>query len=195
MFADCFQTAWCKNRHFCLQYAVTVKSLAPLELLVHNTPHVNLAEKEMNQRDFLDEYDSSALLSGCSEAKRNGVVNHKLTHQEFLADLNANLLAKRQVSWEHVQTKIHESIAKLFYAVAPSLTSFQNGRNSVRDLCAVYGVDVLLRDPLEPLIIGVNPTPRFDSEKCFSDVLITAFGQNGECLESANITQVSVREK
>lgn len=195
LFSDCFQTAWCKNRHFCLQYAVTVKSLVPLKLLVHNTPYVNLAEKEMNHRAFLDEYDSSALRSGYSGGKKNGVVNHKLTHGEFLADLNSNFLAKRQETWEDVQARIHECIAKLFYAVSPSLASFQNGRNSVKDLCAVYGVDVLLRDTLEPLIIGVNPTPSFESEKCFSDVLITAFGQNGECLDSVNITQVSVWEK
>lgn len=156
---------------------------------------MNLAEKEINPMAFLDEYDSSALPSGSADMKKNGVVNHKVTHQEFLADLNANFLEKRQVTWNEVQTKIHKSIAKLFYAVALSLTSFQDGSGVARDLCAVYGVDVLLRDSLEPLVIGVNPTPRFDSQKCFSDVLVTAFGQNGECLESENITQVSVREK
>lgn len=190
----CTQTAWCKKRRFCLQYAVTVKSLAPLEILIHNTPHVNLSKKEINQKKFLDEYDSSALLSEGSDVKQNGVVNHKMTHQEFLADLNANYLAKRQIPWDDVQTKIHEGIAKLFYAAAPSLSSLQDGSSSATDLCAVYGVNVLLKEDLEPLIIGVDPTPRFDSQKCFSDVLVTAFGQNGECLESANITQVSVRE-
>lgn len=191
----CFQTAWCKKRHFRLQYAVTIKSLLPLELLVHNIPHVNLADKEMNPNAFLDEYSSSSVVSGFSEAKQNGVVNHGLTHQEFLADLNANFLAARPVTWEEIQTKILESIAKLFYAVSPSLTTFQNDRDSVRELCAVYGVDILLKDSLEPLIIGVNPTPSFDSDNCFSDVLITAFGQNGECLGNVNITQVSLREK
>ena len=98
----------------------------------------------MNQNEFLDEYDSSALLSHSSDedVKSNGVVNHKVTYQEFLADLSANSLANLQIRWEDVETKIHESIAKLFYAVAPSLTSFQDGRSSARDLCAVYGVDV-----------------------------------------------------
>ncbi|XP_029198874.2 LOW QUALITY PROTEIN: tubulin--tyrosine ligase-like protein 12 [Acropora millepora] len=190
----CFQTAWCRKRHFRLQYAVTVKSLRPLKLLVHNTPHVNLAEKEIDPNAFLDEYIPSALVASSSGVKQNGVMNHRLTYQEFVADLRANFLAIRQASWEEVHSRILESIGKLFYAVSPSLTSFQNGMNTVGDLCAVYGVDILLRDTLEPLVIGVNPTPSFDSEECFSDVLVTAFGQNGECLDTANITEVTVRE-
>ena len=185
--------ALCKKRRFCLQYAVTVKSLLPLQLLIHNTPHVNLAETETNHKAFLDEYDSSALMCVSSDIKKNGMVNHQVTHDEFLKELTSNYLTKRQTTWGDIQSKIHESIAKLFYAVAPSLSSLQDG--STENLCAVYGVDVLLKDSLEPLIIGVNPTPRFDSQKCFSDVLVTAFGQNGECLESANISQVSVKEK
>ena len=160
---------------------------------MQNTPHVNLAEREINQNQFLDEYDSSALLSSASEVKHNGVVNHKMTHSEFLADFSANYLIKGKLSWDDVQAKIYESIGKLFYAVAPSLFSLQDGSRTARDLCAVYGVDVLIKDNLEPLIIGVNPTPTFDSPKCFSDVLVSAFGQNGECLDSVNITQVSVR--
>lgn len=183
----------CKKRRFCLQYAVTVKSLVPLQLLIHNTPHVNLAESETNLKAFPDEYDSSALVCVSSDVKKNGMVNHKVTHKEFLQDLDTNYLKRKETTWDVVQAKIHESIAKLFYAVAPSLSSFHVG--SRKDLCAVYGVDVLLKDSLEPLIIGVNPTPRFDSQKCLSDVLVTAFGQNGECLESVNITQVCVREK
>ena len=190
--SDCFQTAVYKKRHFCLQYAVTVKSLKPLQLLIHNTPHVFLAEKENNPKAFFDEYDPSALVSSSAELKKNGSAKHKVTHEEFLKDLSTNYLKKRQTTWDAVQSKIQYSIAKLFYAATPSLLSFQDG--SRRELCAVYGVDVLLKDSLEPLIIGVNPTPRFDSQKCFADVLITAFGQNGECSESVNISQVSVRE-
>ena len=155
---------------------------------------MNLAEKQIDPNAFLDEYIPSALVASSSGVKQNGVMNHRLTYQEFVADLRANFLAIRQVSWEEVHSRILESIGKLFYAVSPSLTSFQNGMNTVGDLCAVYGVDILLRDTLEPLVIGVNPTPRFDSEECFSDVLVTAFGQNGECLDTANITEVTVRE-
>lgn len=147
----------------------------------------------MDPNAFLDEYIPSALVASSSEVKQNGVMNHRFTYQEFLVDLKANFLAAKQVSWEEVQARILESIGKLFYAVSPSLTSFQNGMNTVGDLCAVYGVDILLRDTLEPLVIGVNPTPIFDSEKCFSDVLVTTFGQNGECLDTVNITEVTVR--
>lgn len=153
---------------------------------------MNLAESETNHKAFLDEYDSSALVCVSSDMK-NGMVNHKVTHEEFLKELTSNYLTERQTTWGAVQSKIHDGIAKLFYAVAPSLSSFQEG--STENLCAVYGVDVLLKDSLEPLVIGVNPTPRFDSQKCLSDVLVTAFGQNGECLEIANISQVSVKEK
>lgn len=154
---------------------------------------MKLAESETNHKAFLDEYDSSALVCVSSDVKKNRTVNHKVTHEEFLKELNTNYLTRKQTTWGAVQSKVHESIAKLFYAVAPSLSSFQEGNR--KDLCAVYGVDVLLKDSLEPVIIGVDPTPSFDSQKCFSDVLVTAFGQNGECLESENISQVSVREK
>lgn len=154
---------------------------------------MTLAESENDPKAFLDEYNSSALVSVSSEVKKNGMVNPKVTHQEFLKDLNTNYLTRRQTTWDAIQSKVHKSIAKLFYAVAPSLSSFQEGRS--KELCAVYGVDVLLKDSLEPLIIGVDPSPRFDSQKCFSDVLVTAFGQNGECLESVDISQVCAREK
>ncbi|PFX20655.1 Protein BOBBER 1 [Stylophora pistillata] len=187
---DCFETVFHRKRRVCLQYSVTVKSLKPLQLLIHNTPHVKVAEKEHDPNVFLDEYESSGLL--CGGTKKNGTVNHKVTHEEFLKHLSSNYLTKKQITWDAIQSKIQESIAKLFYAVAPSLSAFQ-GRSG-RKLCAVYGVDVLLKDTFEPLIIGINPTPKFDSQKCFADVLITAFGQNGECLESANISQISVKE-
>ena len=188
--SDCFETVFHRKRRICLQYSVTVKSLKPLQLLIHNTPHVKVAEKENDPDVFLDEYESSGLL--CGGTKKNGTVNHKVTHEEFLKHLSSNYLTKKQITWDAIQSKIQVSIAKLFYAVAPSLSAFQ-GRSG-RKLCAVYGVDVLLKDTFEPLIIGINPTPKFDSQKCFADVLITAFGQNGECLESANISQISVKE-
>lgn len=188
----CFETVFYKKRRFCLQYSVTVKSLTPLQLLIHNTPHVEVAEKEHNPNVFFDEFESSDLVCSCTEPKKNGTLNLKVTHEEFLKHLGSNYLTKKQITWDAIQSVIHESIAKLFYAVAPSLSAFQ-GRSG-RELCAVYGVDVLLKDTFEPLIIGIDPTPKFDSQKCFADVLFTAYGQNGECSESSNISQISVRE-
>ena len=151
-----------------------------------------MAEKEHNPNVFFDEFESSDLVCSSTEPKKNGTLNLKVTHEEFLKHLGSNYLTKKQITWDAIQSVIHESIAKLFYAVAPSLSAFQ-GRSG-RELCAVYGVDVLLKDTFEPLIIGIDPTPKFDSQKCFADVLFTAYGQNGECSESSNISQISVRE-
>ena len=189
------KTALCKKKVFCLQYAVIVKSLEPMELHIHNVPFVRLAEKEYSQSSVLDEYDLSSLVTHDSTCNTNGLANQKqITHEEFLKDLEINYLTNKQVAWHEVQQEIYKSIGKLFYATSHGLSSLQGRESQLATLSAVYGVDVLLKDSLQPLIIGVNSTPSFDNDVSFSEVLVSAFGRNGECHSTVNVTPVSLTE-
>lgn len=156
-----------------------VQSFAPLVLHVHQTPSVRLAAKEYNPLKEVDEYDSSAVLTTATKntqagAGRNALPNHKVSFQEFLGDFTKNYLEKKMLAWEEVQNKIYKCITKLFVAVSSVLL------HSGGDPCAVYGVDVLLKESLEPLLIGIDQVPTFPDEQSAQEVLYLMLSKQGQ---------------
>lgn len=149
-------TLFYKKQHFCLQYAVAVTSIDPLELLVHNTPNVRLAAAVTDTRAFkIDEYNNTAVVTVSS--------NNQVTFDEVLGYLKSFYLKQLQKSWEEIEKSMYQCFAKLFSAVSPQLKAF--------GLCAVYGVDVLIKGDGTPLIIGIDSLPTFPDKDVAFEVL------------------------
>ena len=136
-------------------------------LLVHPIPNIRLAAALYNAEELVDEYDSSAILSSGKIA----TTGKKITFDEFLKDFTKDYMKKRNLMWDEVQTKILQSITKVFIAASPVLPETNR--------CGVYGVDVLLTEHLEPVIIGVDPVPSFASELCMQEVLCLIYSKGG----------------
>ena len=149
---------------------MAVSSLNPLQLLVHNTPNVRLATNEFDTKSLeIDEYDASALITVRQDSNKD---DHHVTFEEFLHDVEDVYLKKAQKSWDNTQQAIYHCIANMFNAVSPSLSS--------SGTCAVYGVDVLIKADLSPLIVGVDALPTFPNKEAATEMMFFTFATEAD---------------
>lgn len=181
------------QKHFCLQFSVIVPSLKPLSLLIHNTPRIRTPPKKFDPMDDLDEYDSSSLITTSDKAPQNPE-----SMEEFLKDLKKNYLTRKQSTWEEVKKNIDHNIYELFLAVSNSLSrpgKVGSENQTTTNLCAVYGVDVLILEDLSVVVIGVDAVPSFPNDQVAKEVLFVAYSdQEMPATLESRFTKVTCEE-
>ncbi|EDO36773.1 predicted protein [Nematostella vectensis] len=177
----CVTAAVFHRRPFCLQYTVMVPSLKPLVLHIHNTPRIRQTAEMLKPLKELDEYEPTLL------SVDDGKPQDHALFEDFQAQLKKFYLLRLNKSWDHVEKKIFQHIGELFHLLSSSLSPLSQ---SSSPLSAVYGVDVLLQENLEPLIIGVNALPSFANDQVAKEVICLTYGDDKEA-SAANVTQVT----
>lgn len=135
--------------------------------------------------DDLDEYDSSSLITASDTTAQKPEIM-----EDFLKDFEENYLKRTQTTWQEVKKNIHHNIYELFLSVSSSLSrpgKVGSEDQSAKNLCAVYGVDVLVLEDMSSVVIGVDAVPSFPNDQVAKEVLYVAYsdqempGSLGSC--------------
>ncbi|RKP28192.1 tubulin-tyrosine ligase family-domain-containing protein [Syncephalis pseudoplumigaleata] len=141
------------GRKFDLRYIVLVRAARPhLRVAVYRMFWIRLANKPFSLDDLHDYEKHFTVMNYSTYAMT------QLRHTDFISRLERERPGLRW--WSQVQPRIDQVIGHVFKAAAlqPAPLGFSDVPSD-KDAFAVYGIDMMLTDQLQPVLLEVNFSP------------------------------------
>ena len=134
------------NRKFDLRFIIAIKSLLPLELYFYDKMFwIRSANKEYNNESLsFDDYEVHFTVMNYSKFQMKTVYD-----KDFI-----NYLKERNIEWEPIYNKLKAKVKNVMLMACKDCPQMINYNSR-----AIYGLDVMLDEELEPYIIEINYQP------------------------------------
>ncbi|KAH0786767.1 tubulin--tyrosine ligase-like protein 12 [Histomonas meleagridis] len=129
---------------FDLRYIVLLKSVKPMELFAYKVFWPRLSPKKWALDDF-DDYERHFTVM-------NYRAPSKVTHKTYVDFIEMFENENKGIKWDTVQQKIYEAIRDLFKCGCQKMVATPYTK-------AMYGIDVMVTNDLEPIILECNFQP------------------------------------
>ena len=134
------------NRKFDLRFIIAIKSLLPLELYFYDKMFwIRSANKEYNNESLsFDDYEVHFTVMNYSKFQMKTVYD-----KDFI-----NYLKERNIEWEPIYNKLKAKVKNVMLMACKDCPQMINYNSR-----AIYGLDVMLDEELDPYIIEINYQP------------------------------------
>ena len=134
------------NRKFDLRFIIAIKSLLPLELYFYDKMFwIRSANKEYNNESLsFDDYEAHFTVMNYSQFQMKTVYD-----KDFIS-----YLKERNIEWEPIYNKLKAKVKNVMLMACKDCPQMINYNSR-----AIYGLDVMLDEELDPYIIEINYQP------------------------------------
>ena len=134
------------NRKFDLRFIIAIKSLLPLELYFYDKMFwIRSANKEYNNESLsFDDYEVHFTVMNYSQFQMKTVYD-----KDFIS-----YLKERNIEWEPIYNKLKAKVKNVMLMACKDCPQMINYNSR-----AIYGLDVMLDEELDPYIIEINYQP------------------------------------